>query len=414
MLADAVAALSGLDAVVWQAPGAELGDLLALVDTLAAHAEAARVAVTAEALKRGEVAASRWGSTRQWVQGHAPSLAPGPASVIARAVDEMRRPELSQVREAVLSARVSVPTAVCVVDQYRKLRPRLAMGADAPVIEGMLAMGAAEGPPGVRRLRTALVARYGAPDELQREQDAAARHVELSTPVDQGDGIFTYRFTVDTEGKAVVEAAIGPLSRPVPGPEGERDTRWPGQRRGQALVQVCRRAVAAGAGLGTSPKATLFLTMSLEDLIARIGAAHVLGPGSHPVLVAPETVRRLACDASVVPAVLGSAGELVDLGRAARLFSPGQVRALWVRDGGCSFPDCDVPPQWCDAHHLRHWADGGPTDLANAALLCGRHHTVVHRDGLRGRVGPHGVRWDRSPTTAGRGVGHDPPWPRAG
>ena len=111
-------------------------------------------------------------------------------------------------------------------------------------------------------------------------------------------------------------------------------------------------------------------------------------------LLGPETVRRLACDAGVVPVVLGTQGEVVDLGRRHRLFTGAQVRALWLRDGTCSFPDCTVPATWCDAHHLWHWADGGPTDLDHAALLCGRHHTVVHTKGYHGEVHAGSVRWD--------------------
>ena len=85
-----------------------------------------------------------------------------------------------------------------------------------------------------------------------------------------------------------------------------------------------------------------------------------------------------ACDAGVIPVVLGGAGEVLDLGRAVRLFTAAQTRRLWLRDRHCTYPGCGMPPQWCDAHHLGHWADGGPSDLANAALLCERHHTIVH------------------------------------
>ncbi len=414
VVAVAVSALSDIGGVLWQGAGAELGELLSVLDTLVACGEAARVAVTAEAVARGEVAASQCGSTRQWVRGHARSLAAGGAAVVARAAEELARPEHVRVREAVLGARVSVPTGVCVVDEYRKIRPRLADGADEPVIDGMLAMGAAEGPAGVRRLRAALVARYGAAGELQREQDLAARHVELSAASAEGEGIFSYRFTVDTEGKAVVEAALGPLSRPAPGPDGQHDPRWPAQRRGQALVQVCRRAVAAGDRPGTSAKATLFLTMSLAELTARLGAARTVGPSRHGDLLAPETVRRLACDAEVIPAVLGSSAEILDVARPVRLFSPAQNRALWVRDAACTFPGCDIPAHWCDAHHIVHWADGGPTTLGNAALLCGRHHTIVHRDRLTATVTPTNVSWDLRPGSYHRRRDHDPPPPRTG
>jgi hypothetical protein len=73
------------------------------------------------------------------------------------------------------------------------------------------------------------------------------------------------------------------------------------------------------------------------------------------------------------------------------------TKQLWIRDRGCSFPGCNAPSFWCDSHHLWHWVDGGPTATSNAALLCGRHHTVVHHQRLHGTVTPQGVAWNRSP-----------------
>ena len=73
---------------------------------------------------------------------------------------------------------------------------------------------------------------------------------------------------------------------------------------------------------------------------------------------------------------------MLDLGPDVRLATPKQLQALWIRDQGCTFPGCSRPPSWCDAHHVWHWCDGGPTDLSNLALLCPRHHTIVHQKGL--------------------------------
>lgn len=95
------------------------------------------------------------------------------------------------------------------------------------------------------------------------------------------------------------------------------------------------------------------------------------------------------------------------IGRTKRLFTTAQVQAIAARDGGCTFPGCTRPPDWTDAHHLIHWADGGHTDLDNAALLCRMHHGVVHSGHLAGMVttGPPGstdeqrlrVVWDLTP-----------------
>jgi hypothetical protein len=161
-----------------------------------------------------------------------------------------------------------------------------------------------------------------------------------------------------------------------------------------ALLEVVRRGVASAEGVSTTPKAELFVTVSLADLVARTNAATVFGSGEAGTLLAPETARRIACDAGIVPGVMGKEGQILDLGRRFRLFTSAQLRALWLRDGTCTFPDCTVPATWCDGHHLWHWADGGPTDLANAALLCGRHHTVVHTKGYHGRLRDGRVCWD--------------------
>ncbi|WP_040632921.1 HNH endonuclease signature motif containing protein [Mobilicoccus pelagius] len=74
--------------------------------------------------------------------------------------------------------------------------------------------------------------------------------------------------------------------------------------------------------------------------------------------------------------------------------SPSQRIALALRGKGCTYPGCQAPPVWCDGHHIRHWADGGTTDLPDIALLCRHHHTVVHRQGHL--VDDHGVHWRRS------------------
>ncbi|WP_067501767.1 HNH endonuclease signature motif containing protein [Actinoplanes sp. TFC3] len=89
-------------------------------------------------------------------------------------------------------------------------------------------------------------------------------------------------------------------------------------------------------------------------------------------------VRRLACDARIVPVILGSKSEVLDVGRLSRT-APGPLRrALVARDGGCAFPGCDRPPRWTDAHHILFWALGGLTELDNLVLLCRHHHNVIH------------------------------------
>ncbi|QQS02846.1 MAG: DUF222 domain-containing protein [Austwickia sp.] len=120
------------------------------------------------------------------------------------------------------------------------------------------------------------------------------------------------------------------------------------------------------------------------------------GVDGHGNPLTPATIRRLACDALLIPAVLGSDSAVLDLGRAARFASADQIRFLRLRDKGCTFPGCDRPPSWCDAHHLREWeADQGETTVDNLALLCTRHHTDIHRRGLIGRLSDGTIHWTR-------------------
>jgi hypothetical protein len=102
--------------------------------------------------------------------------------------------------------------------------------------------------------------------------------------------------------------------------------------------------------------------------------------------LSPATVRRMACDANLIPTVLKGDGQVLDVGRERRLFTGHLRRALVVRDRGCAFPSCDRPARWCEGHHIKHWLDGGPTALHNAVLLCGFHHRLIHHNDWQVRI----------------------------
>lgn len=100
-------------------------------------------------------------------------------------------------------------------------------------------------------------------------------------------------------------------------------------------------------------------------------------PGN--VNIDPGLARQQACTNRIIPMVLGSASQPLDVGRAQRIFPRAIRRALHVRDRGCIVPGCTVPAAWCDGHHTKPWEQGGPTSLANAALLCRHHHRATHK-----------------------------------
>ncbi|MDQ0827551.1 hypothetical protein QFZ60_003724 [Arthrobacter sp. B2I5] len=96
--------------------------------------------------------------------------------------------------------------------------------------------------------------------------------------------------------------------------------------------------------------------------------------------VAAATLRKIACDADIIPALLGTGGEILDLGRKTRLFTPAQRTALTARDQGCAFPNCTIPAPWCEAHHITYWSHRGPTTTGNGVLLCSHHHHLIHKE----------------------------------
>lgn len=117
------------------------------------------------------------------------------------------------------------------------------------------------------------------------------------------------------------------------------------------------------------------MTVDVNVLAGRAGGRCELAV-TGPIL--PEAARRIACDAGVSRIITRGASEILDVGRRTRVVRPVLRRALELRDGGCTHPGCDRPPQWCDAHHIVDWADGGETSLANLRLLCRRHHRMEH------------------------------------
>ena len=178
---------------------------------------------------------------------------------------------------------------------------------------------------------------------------------------------------LDAEGGAIITTALNALI----GPPARDDSRTAGQRRADALVELARPK-AGGSTDGAGPRPHLVIRASLETLAGTPGAgAGALDWGG---TVPGETVRRLACDAALTR--ITGKGELdLEISRTTRTIPPATRRALAARDQGCVAPGCGRPPQWTDAHHLKHWVEGGETTMTNLVLLCRRHHRMVHEEG---------------------------------
>ncbi|BBH15797.1 HNH endonuclease [Nocardioides baekrokdamisoli] len=149
------------------------------------------------------------------------------------------------------------------------------------------------------------------------------------------------------------------------------------QLAGQAFCDLLERINPDTVPRHGGDATVVMVTIPLADLRAELGAASIGGADSDHRISAAEA-RRLACTAEVIPAVLGGRSQVLDLGRAQRLFTPGQRKALRTRHSTCQVQGCDVPSTWCDAHHEDPWSRGGRTDLNNALLVCGHHHRRLH------------------------------------
>ncbi|MGH3788251.1 MAG: DUF222 domain-containing protein, partial [Pseudonocardiaceae bacterium] len=189
------------------------------------------------------------------------------------------------------------------------------------------------------------------------------------------DGGYELRGWLDQEAAEIVRSALSPLAAPRPATDTEVDLRDAAQRDADALVELAQRALAGGelpTEGGERPQ--IVVTVSLPVLQGRIGAASLALGGP----INADIARRIACDARVIPVVLGSRGEPLNVGRASQTVPIAIRRAVIVRDRGCAFPGCSVPARWCEIHHVMFWADGGETSVGNCVALCGRHHRLVH------------------------------------
>jgi hypothetical protein len=176
---------------------------------------------------------------------------------------------------------------------------------------------------------------------------------------------------LDSAGGLVVLKALASLSDPAN--LDANDLRTPAQARADALVEVCQQYLQGG-GKGRRRPVGLLVTIPWNTLQEGKGIVDTdAGP------IGGQTVRRLACDATVSRVLLDPESVPVDMGQATRVVSGSLRRLLETRDKGCTHPGCDRPPDWCAAHHIVHWADGGPTDLPNLRLLCEYHHNLTHQ-----------------------------------
>ncbi|HET8680634.1 MAG TPA: DUF222 domain-containing protein [Micromonosporaceae bacterium] len=384
MIAEAVDAWAAT--AVWALPD---GDLIGSLDEL--HVAEQRLAATKLALVRevdgrGLAVAQGASSTAVWLRDRLRMSIRDARRLVELAAAVDAAPAV--VREGLAAGALSLEQAQVVTRAVAALPAEAGPAAVDKAAATLVGHARDYEPAGLRRLGERIL-QVVAPDVAEEAEAAALERAEQRaerdrylTLSDAGDGAVRLSGRLGAEAAAVVRAALEPLCRPIPG-----DMRTPGQRRADALVDICRLALSTDElpDQGGEP-AQVVVTVDYDTLTRQLGPG-LLDTGE---TLSPETARRLACDARVLPAVLDGGGQPLDLGRQRRLVTGALRRALVLRDGGCSFPGCDRPAKWSQAHHIRSWADGGPTCLSNTVLTCNYHHRMLHHGGWGVHIAPDG------------------------
>ena len=374
----------------WRLGDDDVEAALAGVLALESRVAALGAVLLLEADTRGLRSRTRASSTERWL-GDRFRLSHADSAARLRAAAALGRHP--GVLEALAAGGVSPEQAVVVTGVLDRVRilPGLSEGEPAQAAMLLVESAAALGPRDLARAGQAVVEALTRTPSVDDPADAAAleRAQERAAAADsvaernelrlsRRHGRLRATLELGGLGEAVLTGWLRTVDAPVPGEDGFADDRPIGQRRGDALVDLLARARPDGAGACSEPSALLTVTTTLADLRAALTGTGHLDTGT---AVHASSLRQLACDALVIPAVLGGPSQVLDLGRATRVWNMAQRRGVALRDRGCVAPGCTRPPAACQNHHAWHWADGGPTDQDNAALLCGFHHRMVHRQG---------------------------------
>ena len=242
------------------------------------------------------------------------------------------------------------------------------------------------------------------------EERYDSRSVHLSAML---DGMGRIDGTLDPEGFALVREAVRAVSQPCAG-----DTRTAAQRRADGVVTMARIVLENVEPVPGRKrrKPKVVATIDYDDLVASTGGGSVETDLDRTVVPA-ETIRRMACDATVHRLVTGPQSTILDYGRAQRVVSDSLFDVLALRDHGCRFAGCTIPASGCDAHHALHWLDGGETEPDNVPLVCWHHHHWLHEqhwsiEPLGGGhfilIDPHGGAHPMRPPMIGAAPTHQP------
>jgi hypothetical protein len=275
------------------------------------------------------------------------------------------------VRDALRSGEVPI-SAVGILVEAREAHPEAFDRAARDLVEQATSVSADE----LRRVvaewsQSVDEAEGGELDRLARMRERRSLSV-CAVP----SGMVRVTGELDPEtGEPVVTALRAIVDAGLRGRGSVGDSRTVGQRYADALGELAERYLSSSdraSVAGERPTVTVMI-----DAGALVGDDG-LGRLDHAGAVPARVARMLACDAGIQRVVLSPRSEPLDVGRRTPVVPPAIRRALIARDDGCTFPGCERPPRWADAHHVRHWTNGGVTAISNLVLLCREHHRVIH------------------------------------
>jgi uncharacterized protein DUF222/HNH endonuclease len=348
----------------------DLEDDVIEIERASRSLEAERLRRIAELDARGSFTRDGYLSMSAWLV-HRARIAWSTAGQQVRMARGLRR--MPRTRRALKTGDVSV-TAASMLVSARETNAAEFVRVEDTLVDAAATIGA-------RELRAAIVYwreavdRRGGADDAERARERRRLHVSPAL-----DGMVRIDGDLDAEtGQVVITALRAAMTG---GGRDASDGRSAPQRRADALGEICHQWMdGANRPSVAGERPHLTVTLDLETLERRAGRRCELDDAGR---VSPEDARRVACDASVSRVITASASAPLEVGRRTPVVPAAFRRAVVVRDGGCRFPGCDRPPGWCDAHHIRHWADGGETAVDNLVLLCRPHHRMVHqRFGVR-------------------------------
>ncbi|BCN84171.1 HNH endonuclease signature motif containing protein [Prescottella equi] len=371
--------------------------------------EALRAAIVAEIDERA-VSFDTLGfrSVKQWLAANTLLEVPAAARILALGRMLARQPEIA---DAFNAGDISAEHA-SLIGKFCETPPRGMLNEALDSCRKVL-LDTASGPAATTTtVRTCIsrLERIFESDELPPSEDTERNEFHASKTL---NGRVAVKGDLDAVTGEMLLTALSSLTKPRNPVDDPAEKRTPARQRADAFSEILRRYLDSGdAPVEGGERPHLSLHVNAADL-ARSESAHEWTPtddgsdlfGDKDIARLPHmgplsiaTARQIACDCHLTPIVMDD-GVPLNLGRTSRTVSKKQRRALIARDHGCAFPGCGAPPAHCEGHHVKHWADGGPTDLDNLVLLCRYHHQLLHHSHWDVKIGADRHPWFTPPST---------------